>query len=184
MDSRHARDGGGIVQAGITYIGCAAKASDIVTGHVSGLGVVDLTFPRFDKIMQSTSEKVLELKNVARATALGKSPVIIGILEHVAGHKSPKVVATSIAKTGNQKLEKETRTKEQIAILQIIYQYSRAFFDNQKKQKDYLGCGLGTACIGIRFISIYNLRQKKYICAISKFDRRNFPTFPGLLPLV
>ena len=53
-------------KAGITYIGCAAKASDIVTGHVSGLGVVDLTFPRFDKIMQSTSEKVLELKNVAR----------------------------------------------------------------------------------------------------------------------
>ena len=111
------------------------------------------------------------------ATALGKSPVIIGILEHVAGHKSPKVVATSIAKTGNQKLEKETRTKEQIAILQIIYQYSRAFFDNQKKQKDYLGCGLGTACIGIRFISIYNLRQKKYICAISKFDRKEFSNF-------
>ena len=96
-------------EAGISYIGCTAKASDIETGHISGLGVVDLTFVTFDKIMQSTSEKVLEGENIAHATALGEYPVILGVVEHVVGRKISTVVATSITKAGHQ-----TRTKSKL----------------------------------------------------------------------
>eukprot|EP00942_MAST-04A_sp_MAST-4A-sp1_P005500 g5500.t1 len=144
---------------GVVYLGCSAKVIDPINGNVLRLGVVDLTFYNFDKILHTISNKSLPAD--VQYKSRKPHPIVLGVVEYLHKTQQIQIAATSIK--GIKKTN--VRTKNQIQLIKLIFSYGQRHFNKltKKKPRPYQDCNtLDDVCINIQFISIYNLRRRYY----------------------